>query len=141
MKRNAKALYFLPTAVLALGFFVLDGGAALAQQGTPFSGTWSGSVDQADVDAYDVEIEFYDDFVTVLYADLDCAGVLENTGAADGRRAFAEHIVIGGENEGGVCVDDGTVQLDIRGGFLTYRWFWPDGELGATAKLTRVLTE
>lgn len=108
-----------------------------AQTNEVFSGIWSGRVDQPDIEAYDVAIEFFDDFATVLYAGLDCAGVLEVIEGGVGQRNFAEHIIIGRETEGGECVEDGTVSLDARSGFIIYRWFWPDGELGATAKLTR----
>jgi hypothetical protein len=97
------------------------------------AGRWGGIVDQPDYGEYPMVLSFAPQSITVDYDTLDCGGVMRIL-SFDGRELSMQEEISYGEE---ICGEGGSVLLTRSGEMLRFNWYFPTGEFGASAVLTR----
>jgi hypothetical protein len=111
-------------------------GGTVAPNFANMKGGWGGIVHQGGLQ-YPVAMELQVNGTnqvtgTVSYPSLSCTGRLDWQGPGSGGVALREVIA------SGRCVQGGLIRINMNSpGTLDWRWYYPDGREGATAKLTR----
>ncbi len=103
------------------------------QPSTKFYGIWEGTGKQAG-ESWTLKITLSDKEFLVDYPSLKCGGKLEVITSYDNKALFREKITYGKS----LCVDNGkTILTTTDKSEAKYKWYYPNGKLGATGILNK----
>jgi hypothetical protein len=109
---------------------------AVRPQAPELTGFWSGRVHQPGYATYSMNV-FFQDHITALvyYPELKCGGELQRLREQPGAVVFQETLTQGT----GACETSGTVVFQpLRNNAMSWKWYYPGGRLGSTARLRRI---
>jgi hypothetical protein len=109
---------------------------ATRTQAPELTGFWSGRVHQPGYATYSMNV-FFQDHITALvyYPELKCGGELQRLREQPGAVVFQETLTQGT----GACETSGTVVFQpLRNNAMSWKWYYPGGRLGSTARLRRI---
>ena len=121
--------------------------AAPSKPFAAISGSWRGNGYQPDNDStWSIEMTLHADAAvgeqvgTIAYPSLRCRGVLTRVASDANELRAHEKITVNPTVDGTPqCADDGIIVLPLAPGpeGLDWKWYYPDGKLGANATLYR----
>jgi len=110
--------------------------SAAPTQAPELTGFWSGRVHQPGYSTKSMIVYFQEDITAlVYYPELKCGGELQHLRTQSGAVVFQETLTQGT----GACETTGTVMFQpLRNNALSWKWYYPGGRLGSTARLRRI---